>query len=82
MPVQKWTTQEQYDFLLAEDDKWPNVKVGNSLLKSFYIRTAKAFLEKWPIAPDAETLEEAGGNIEEANALVEAQLTKVSLIPS
>lgn len=81
MPAPKWTTPEQLQFLLAEDEKWLNVKAGNSSLRGFYVRTAQKFLEKWPMDPDTETLTLTKGDIEEAKKSVEAQLVKVSLIP-
>ena len=78
MPALKWTTQEQFAFLVDEDKKWHIIKAGNTSLKSFYIQTTNTFLVKWPVEPDKKTLERADGDIGKAKALAEEKLLEVS----
>ena len=78
MPAPKWTTQEQFAFLVDEDKKWHLIKAGNTSLKSFYIRTTNTFLVKWPVEPDEKTLKRADGDIGKAKVLAEEKLLDVS----
>ena len=80
MPAKRWATEEQLEFLTTKDSEWSTVKTGSSSLKGFYSRTTKTFLEKWPVTPDAETLEKAEGDPEKAKQLAEANLLKVSTL--
>ena len=73
-----WTTKDQLAFLSQEDSKWEYVKSGETTLKSFYLRTTNAFLEKWPTAPDAKTLKAADGDVVKAQEMAEAQVHNVS----
>jgi hypothetical protein len=86
-----WTTQEQLEFLLAEDEKWSIIKAGTSSLGSFYVRTAETFLAKWPIDFGTKTSTEGEGEearkareVAEAEELTaaKAKLVKVSSVPS
>ena len=78
MPPQPWATPEQRDFLIREDVEWLLTKAGAGTLQSFYIRTAKAFLEEWPVTPSKQILEKAGGNEADAETLVEEETVRVS----
>lgn len=77
MPPSPWATPEQLVFLVAEDAQWATTKAGQGTLKSFYARTTNAFLEKWPITPDAKFVDEANGNMDRAKQLAEDNLLKV-----
>ena len=81
MPAPKWATPEQLAFLIAEDQKWLTIKAGTTSLKSFYVRTANTFLEKWPEAaiPDKSLLKKAGDNAEKGKELAEDRLHDVSV---
>ena len=78
MAPPKLTTPEQLEFLENEDLRWRAIKEGSSTLKSFYARTAKTFLEKWPVTPDQETLKAADNDAVKAQAIAEEQIHKVS----
>ena len=78
MAPPKQSTAEQLEFLENEDLKWEAIKLGATTLKSFYVRTAKTFLEKWPTTPDQETLKAAAGDVVKAQAMAEEQVHKVS----
>ena len=80
MPANKWATPEQLEYLIAEDGRWLTVKSGTGLLKGFYLRTTKTFLERWPAIPSPEELEEANGDVQKAQELAETHLLSVSPI--
>lgn len=65
-----WATQAQLEFLLEEDTKWEFIKAGSTTLKSFYIQTTNAFLEKWPDTPSKSMLGEVNGDATKAQKLV------------
>lgn len=73
-----WTTPVQREFLVSEDLMWQQTKDGPGTLNGFYTRTTNTFLEKWPVSPDAATLEEAKGDVAKAKDLVQGQVHTVS----
>lgn len=82
MPAPTWTTEEQEVFLTKEGLKLKFVKNGDTTLKSFYTRTANTFLTKWPVTVTEKILEEAGGDVDKARELAEAQIHSVSFTTS
>jgi len=78
MPAVPWTTQEQLNFLANEDEKWLAIKEGPTTLKSFYIRMANTFHQRWPVVPNKKELMEAGGDEAKAQEIAEANLLGVS----
>jgi hypothetical protein len=69
-----WTTKDQLAFLTQEDSKWEFVKSSKTMLKSFYLQTTNAFLEKWPTVPDTKTLKAANGDVAKVQEMAEAQV--------
>ena len=78
MAPPKKSTTEQLAFLMKEDLKWQGVKEGDGTLKNFYIRTAQAYLEKWPVTLDDEALAAAEGDEAKAKAAAEVLVHTVS----
>jgi hypothetical protein len=79
MPAPKWTTPEQEEFLIGENDTWLIVKAGPGTLKNFYLRTLHTFLEKWPAIPDDAILKKAGGDPVKAEQIAVDRLHDVSV---
>ena len=78
MPPSKKSTPEQLAFLETEDLKWKGVKEGEGTLKSFYIRTAQSYLEKWLVTVDDKALAAAEGDEAKAKATAEKAVHTVS----
>lgn len=78
MPPTLWAAPEQLQFLIEEDSKWKIIKSGSSTLKGFYTQMTEFFLKKWPITPDAATLEGDSSDAVKARQLAEERIYMVS----